>query len=438
MRITIPVIAFCVFLSGFLTAGPARAANTFPDFTVLVEKVEPVVVSILAESRRRGTLVGTAGGSGFVLSEDGYVLTNRHVVADADRVKVRLHNGKELAAEIIGQDAGTDVALLKIDAENLKFAKIGDVEKLKVGQWVLAFGAPFGFEQTVTAGIVSAKGRALGTEQYVPFIQSDVAINRGNSGGPLINMDGEVVGINSQILSATGGNIGLSFSIPMNLAMDIVGQLRDNGVVNRGYLGVGYQPVDYDLAKSFGLETVHGALINNVEEDAPADKAGLKAGDIVLKVDEHPIENYNELAYLVGLQRPGSKVKLEIARQGKRKTVTVKVGSRADFQPEFADNGGTFRGDNNLGMSVTSLSDDLRDATGIESGVVVRGVDPSGVAAESGIRPGDVIQTLNMRPVKSIADYNRILGSLPDSGSIAVLVTRPNQGSRFLTIDLGE
>lgn len=438
MQIKTSVIAFCVFLSGFLTAGMANAASSFPDFTVLVEKVEPVVVSILAESRRRGTLVGTAGGSGFVLSEDGYVLTNRHVVADADKVKVRLHNGREYTAEIVGQDAGTDVALLKIDADNLKFAKIGNVEDLKVGQWVLAFGAPFGFEQTVTAGIVSAKGRALGTEQYVPFIQSDVAINRGNSGGPLINMDGEVVGINSQILSATGGNIGLSFSIPMNLAMDIVGQLRDTGVVNRGYLGVGYQPVDYDLAKSFGLETVHGALINNVEEGAPADKAGLKAGDIVLKVDEQPVENYNELAYLVGLQRPGSKIKLEIARQGKLRTVTVKVGSRADFQPEIADNGGAFRGDSNLGMNVAALSDDLREATGIESGVVVRAVDPSGAAAESGIRPGDVIQTLNMRPVRSISDYNRILGSLPESGSIAVLVTRPNQGSRFLTIDLGE
>jgi len=311
-----------------------------PDFTQLVEDVAPAVVNISAtrkatRQQSRNNLLEeffrryqppeeegeyapskSAEGSGFIISEDGYVITNRHVVIQADEIVVKMNNGREFKAKLIGEDDGTDVALLKIDADDLPVIRTGHSDKLKVGEWVLGFGAPFGFEQTVTAGIVSAKKRTLGREQYVPYIQTDVAINPGNSGGPLVSLDGKVVGINSQILSSSGGYIGLSFAIPIELALHVVDQFKEYGKVRRGYLGVQYQEVDYALAQAFDMKKVEGAVLTDITKNSAAHKAGLKVGDIVLRFDGQAIHRAGELPFIVGLYKPGTKVEVDLIREG--------------------------------------------------------------------------------------------------------------------------
>jgi serine protease Do len=297
-----------------------------PEFSKLAQRAKPSVVSI--EVFDQDTLNSVTGmGSGFVISSDGYILTNHHVTQDANRIVVKLADGSEHDAIHIGRDARTDIALLKIKQDNLTAFEFGNVEQTHVGSWVVAIGAPFGYEQTVTAGIISAKGRNVG-EQYIPYIQTDVAINVGNSGGPLINMDGKVVGINSKIISTDGGSLGLSFAIPIDLAIDVVNQLKSSGVVRRGYLGVGYTKVTREIAEKLSIKENKGALINAVSQGSPAEKGGLKVGDVVMAVDGKKIVNFSELPFLVGRLRPGVQTELSVIRDGKESKVILKVGSR--------------------------------------------------------------------------------------------------------------
>ena len=427
-----------VFLTQTVTA-------KLPDFVELVEKSQPSVVSISTTitlkrrnifSRQSGSSRGPSG-SGFIISKDGYVLTNNHVIEGVDKVFVRLHNGKDLEAEIVGTDAETDIALLKIEGKDFKPFKIGNIDKARVGSWVLAIGAPFGFDQTVTAGIISAKGRSVG-EQYIPYIQMDVAINPGNSGGPLINMDGRVVGVNSKILSTSGGSNGLSFSIPIDLAMDVVNQIKDDGGVNRGYLGVTYQEVSYELAKSFGLERSQGALINSVAPDSPAEKAGIQNGDIVLKVDNKPIKNSSELPFIVGRYRPGDAASLSIIRDGKKLQLKVKIGSR---NGEVAQTPANSRSQKDhiewLGAEFKDIPEELSNRTNIKSGVIISSID-RGSLYDSGIRGGDIIQSIQLKRIANLADFEKVIKSLPQQGNVPVLVNRPGAGSRYLILDLGE
>ena len=398
------------------------AGINLPDFTPLVDEVSPVVTTITTEVKKgRSTHPGPTG-SGFVISADGYVLTNHHVINDAETIRVKLDDGRELTAKKIGDDEETDIALLKIDGKAFKAAKIGDVNKLRPGAWVLAFGAPLGLEKTVTAGIVSAKSRALGSNRYVPFIQSDVAVNPGNSGGPLININGEVVGINSQILSSNGGSIGLSFSIPIDVAMDIVQQLKSSGSIARGFLGVGYQEVEQALAESFGLDRPYGALINAVTKGSPAEKSGLKTGDVITIWDGTTVEKFSELPMMIGRTRPGKAVKVEVYRDGKARNLTVTVGDKKESGDSISA-GGEGSESRDLGLSVTELTAQQRNEAGVEHGVIVRSVE-DGPAADAGIRPGDLIISINRKEIDSVAEFARVAKSIKPGSTAAVLIMR--------------
>ncbi|NNJ73473.1 MAG: DegQ family serine endoprotease [Enterobacterales bacterium] len=442
----------------FASTSALLARDNLPDFTGLVKQVAPAVVNVSASkevkqrsSRRsildeffgRSTPRGnqqygpqpSAEGSGFIISSDGYILTNRHVVDDADLVEVRISDGREYTAEVIGTDAGTDVALLKIQAdEKLPVLRTGDSENLEVGEWVLGFGAPFGFDQTVTAGIVSAKRRTLGREQYVPFIQTDVAINPGNSGGPLVSMKGQVVGINSQILSRSGGYIGLSFAIPIETALHVAEQFKKYGEVKRGYLGVQYQDVTYDLAKAFDLENVSGALLNHVQRDSAADKAGLKNGDIILSFDGKKIRRSGELPFVVGLIEPGTEVEVEIVREGKRKEIDLVVGERPTAEAVATTE--TELDSSLLGILVEDIdADTKRD---IEAdGILVTQIT-QGPAARAGIRRGDIILAVANRTVSSVNEFQELVESLPRNQGIPVLILRSPGIQRFLTLYIPE
>ncbi len=437
MRDLLNRVAVATLLLGMsvINTTVAQAAVPLTDFTELVEEVNPIVTSISTEIKVNGRARGGASGSGFVISADGYVLTNHHVVAEADSIKVHLKDGRVFTAKKIGDDEDTDVALLKIEASNLKAAKIGKLDVLKPGAWVLAFGAPFGFEHSVSAGIVSAKGRSLPWNRYVPFIQSDASINRGNSGGPLVNAAGEVVGINSQILSSNGGSIGLSFSIPIDLAMDVAQQLKTTGKVARGYIGVVIQDVSDDIADSFGLDRPRGALVSQVEKGGPADKAGLKAGDVITAVDGQQIEDSGELPFLIGRVKPGKSAKLDVLRDGKAKPITVTVGEqKADDTVASRETGGSSQV--RLGVVISELTDELRSEHGVENGVLVREVE-DGPAADAGIRPGDIILSLNRREVESVPKFREMVSKLPRGKSVLVHVL--SRGSaRFLTLRVPE
>ncbi len=425
-------VAF-IFVLG-LMCGLANAA--LPDFTKIVEEVKDSVVVITTEVESRGREASGPSGSGFIIDSDGYVLTNRHVIHGVSSIYVQLVNKKVYKAELLGEDADSDIALLKIDAPDLKKVRIGNVEKLKVGAWVLAYGAPFGLEHTVTAGIVSAKGRSLSTERYVPFIQTDAAVNRGNSGGPLFNEKGEVVGINSQIFSMTGGNMGLAFAIPMDLAMEVAEQLKENGVVKRGFLGVTYQEVSYDHAKAFGIEEVKGALLTSVSEGSPAEEGGLQVSDIVLEVDGKEVISAADLPFLVGRIKPGKEVDMLILREGREKTLEVTIGERPGAQVAAQREPGS-DASASLGLTVVELDDRIMQAADVSYGVLVRDVR-AGAARDAGIREGDILQMLNQQRITSIEDYQEALESLPEVGSIAVLVNRRGYGPRFLVLKLGD
>jgi serine protease Do len=379
-------------------------------------------------------------GSGFIISTDGYILTNYHVIQDADEIVVRLSDRREMEAEVIGSDERSDVALLKVDAKDLPVVTIGDSKKLKVGEWVLAIGSPFDFDHSVTAGIVSAVGRSLPNENYVPFIQTDVAINPGNSGGPLFNMDGEVVGVNSQIYSRTGGFMGLSFSIPIDLAMDVVDQLKQGGRVSRGWLGVLIQDVTRELAESFNMDKPVGALVSQVLPDSPAEKAGFKVGDVIVEFNGRPVSTSSSLPPMVGVTPVDKEVPVKVIRDGKPKKLEVTIAELPADEEIMASTrgGGGDTGkasDQRLKIDVTDLTDQQRKQLDLDDrGVLVEGVE-TGPAHSAGIREGDVIVMINNQNVTSANQFRELSADLPTGKPIAVLVQR-RDGPVFLALKL--
>ena len=379
----------------------------------------------LPEQRQRGAV-----GSGFVISSDGYIMTNNHVVENADEIQVTLNDRRVYDAKIIGLDEPSDLALLKVEAIDLPFVEFGDSDSLRVGDWVLAIGSPFGLEFSAAAGIVSAKGRSMpgrSTYNYMSFIQTDVAINQGNSGGPLFNLAGDVIGINSQILSSTGGSNGISFSIPSNVAMNVMKQLRDTGTVERGLLGVRMREVDYALAEIFNMERPRGAFVDDVQIDSPAEGGGVLIEDIILEFNGHDIEYYTDLPFYVGQYRPGTAAKMLVYREGELKDLTVVLGSSptnsvAVAEPEVARERG-----NPLGFRVSELGDDMRRVTGL-SGVQIAELN-EGPGREAGLRVGDVIVSLNRQEIDSADKFAIIASNLPDSGFVPVRIVREGQGT---------
>ncbi|HAB08533.1 MAG TPA: serine peptidase [Alcanivorax sp.] len=455
---------------------PARAdagdgeplVTGLPDFTALVKKEAPAVVNISTVTRRErsqqsqldqlpemfrrffdefGGPGGPGGGpaprseteslgSGFIISSDGYVLTNYHVVGEADEIVVRLQDRRELDAELIGSDPQSDLALIKVDASDLPVVDIGSSDDLQVGEWVLAIGAPFGFDSSVTAGIVSAKGRSLPTDNYVPFIQTDVAINPGNSGGPLFNLNGQVVGINSQIVSRSGGYMGLSFAIPIDLAMDVADQLKETGEVSRGWLGVLIQEVDRDLAESFGLDKPMGALVAQVQSGSPAAEAGLQPGDVIIAFNGREIQRSAQLPKWVGALKAGTEAEMTVVRDGDEKTLEVTVGELPDNpQAGMAGQPDQDQGEpDKLGLEVRAASAAELARVKADHGVVITGVQ-DGPAARAGLSSGDLLVSLNGKPVDSLDAYREIAADLPDEGTVPALVNRDGN-ARFVAIKL--
>lgn len=379
----------------------------------------------LPEQRQRGAV-----GSGFVISSDGYIMTNNHVVADADEIQVNLNDRRVYDAKVIGLDEPSDLALLKIDATDLPYVDFGDSDSLRVGDWVLAIGSPFGLEFSAAAGIVSAKGRSMpgrSTYNYMSFIQTDVAINQGNSGGPLFNLEGDVIGINSQILSSTGGSNGISFSIPSNVAMNVMEQLRDTGAVERGLLGVRMREVDYALAEIFNMERPRGAFVDDVQIESPAEAGGVLIEDIILEFNGHEIQHFTDLPFYVGQYRPGTSATMLVFREGELIDLTVVLGSSptnsvAVAEPEVVRERG-----NPLGFRVSELSDDMRRVTGLK-GVQIAELN-DGPGREAGLLVGDVIVSLNRQEIDSADKFALVASDLPDSGFVPVRIVREGQGT---------
>ena len=453
------LLASCLMLASLVSVSQAR---DLPDFTGLAAKNSPAVVNISTEQHSRvkprlpkgfsmpdvpegspfndlfkhffgegmedfAERESQSLGSGFVISSDGYILTNYHVVADADEIQVRFSDRRFFDAKVIGSDKGSDVALIKIEASDLPTVKIGKSSDLKVGEWVLAIGSPFGFDHTVTAGIVSAKGRSLPSENYVPFIQTDVAINPGNSGGPLFNLDGEVIGVNSQIYSRTGGFMGLSFAIPIELAINVADQLREHGRVSRGYLGVLIQDVDHNLAESFGMAQPYGALVSRVMPDSPADKAGLQVGDVILAFNGQRLLNSSQLPPLVGASRIEEEATLQILRDGKELAVPVQVGRLAEDEEVAETIPAQVEPDQieQLGLAVIDIEPKVREELGLEErgGALVGNVSP-GAAQDAGIRRGDIVLMFDGMDVKSAKHLRELIEEAGDKRTVAVLVKR--------------
>jgi len=458
------IIAVSAFLMLFASSAFSK---DLPDFTDLAEKLGPSVVNIsitqvvhanpaagspfgnlpddpaINEFFKRFGIPGMPGvpggqdepqqdyksqslGSGFIISNDGYILTNAHVVKDADEVLVKLSDKREFKAKIIGADRRTDVALIKIEATGLpKVTTAADPTALRVGEWVIAIGSPFGLENTVTAGIVSAKGRALPQENFVPFIQTDVAINPGNSGGPLFNMKGEVVGINSQIYSRTGGYMGLSFAIPIDVAIDVSNQLKATGKITRGWLGIAIQEINKDIADSFGLKSTNGALVAGVEKGSPAEKSDLQAGDVITKFDGKTIVSSSDLPRAVGATKPGKAVPVEILRKGVVKTLTVTVGEMPADKDEVADTspkGATKPEINRIGLTLKELTPQQKKKLNDKNGLLV--INSQGPAAVAGIRKGDVVLGINNNDIQSLEQFNKQLAAVPNGKTVALLVMR--------------
>jgi len=458
-----------------LTVFSLTAKADFPDFTSLVKQAAPAVVNIStvqkapsADAQNGFSFQGPNGeeipeifrhffrvpdqgelpgpqqntpqslGSGFIISKDGYILTNHHVVKGADQVLVRLNDRRELEAVVVGSDERSDVALLKIDANDLPVVKIGDSSELEQGEWVIAIGSPFGFDHTVTSGIVSATGRALENETYVPFIQTDVAINPGNSGGPLFNLDGEVVGINSQIYTRSGGFMGLSFAIPIDVAMNVSEQLESSGFVTRGWLGVVIQEVNKDLAESFGLDKPSGALVAKVLPGSPAEAAGFRDGDIITEFNGQSINLSSDLPHQVGRVKPGTKARVDIVRNGDDKVLTVNIGTlpdearaiKASSQPAQAPQ------NNRLNIMISDLSQDQKNNLAVSYGILVQKV-MAGSAANAGLVAGDVITMLNGKRVDNVQVFEQIVSQLPAKRSVPMRIVR--RGSPvFIPLKLNE
>ena len=464
------------FFIAFISLTAQAQNRALPDFTELVEKQGPAVVNISTTQVVRGFgrgvqpfpfdeddptsdffrrffprqpgMPGTPGvprefesrslGSGFIISADGFILTNAHLVESADEIFVRLTDKREFKAKVIGSDKRTDVALIKIVATNLPTVRLGDPEILRVGEWVVAIGSPFGFDNSVTAGIISAKGRSLPQENFVPFLQTDVAINPGNSGGPLFNMKGEVVGINSQIYSRSGGFMGISFAIPIDVAMDIQNQLRVSGRIRRGRIGVVIQEVTKELAESFGLSKPQGAVVNAVERGGPADKAGVEPGDVILKFDGKPVVNSGDLPRIVGSSKPGASAPMQVWRKGSVRDLTVVVGETPE-EKAMARNGknprSTEQAANRLGLVVSELSPERQRELRISGGLLVEDVRGNVVRAD--LQPGDIILALIARgessEIRSVDQFNKLLALFDKASTITLLVKR-GELQTFITI----
>jgi serine protease Do len=435
-------------------AGVAQA-QSLPDFRGIVAQNSPAVVKIVVEQEGRasphpdmdfeqipeylrrffefrgepeGRRPSMSMGSGFIISSDGYIVTNNHVVEDASSVLVRLIDRREFDAEVVGTDPRSDLALLRVDAEDLPALRLDNSDELAVGEWVLAIGSPFGLDYSVTAGIVSAKGRSLPNERnenYVPFIQTDVAINPGNSGGPLFNLKGDVVGVNSQIFTRSGGSIGLSFAIPVSVVRNVVDQLRETGRVVRGWLGVTIQDVDRNLAESFNLDRPMGALIVQVAEDSPAAKAGLEPGDVIIRFAGEAIDTSSDLPHVVGLLRPGVEVEAELVRNGRRRKIDVEVGGLdADDDLAVIASTGANGGVVELGIVAETAAPESLERWGISGGVVVRQVTPDSVADEAGIVSGDVITLLGNTPIADLEALREATAALKPGSSVPVRLIR--------------
>jgi serine protease Do len=455
-----------------LMPAEAAAKTGIPDFSGLVETYGPAVVNISAKhvvkqraarrsmqqlpidpsdpfyqffKRFYGQFPGSGGdgggdgqddmpsaslGSGFIFSSDGYILTNAHVIDGANVVTVKLTDKREFRAKVIGTDKQSDVAVLKIDASNLPTVKIGDPNQSKTGQWVVAIGSPYGFENTVTSGIISAKGRSLPDENYTPFIQTDVPVNPGNSGGPLFNLQGQVIGINSMIYSQTGGFQGLSFAIPIDEAMRVKDQLVKTGHVSRGRLGVAVQGVNQTLADSFGLSKPAGALVSSVDPGGPAAKSGLQAGDVILAVNGDPVDDSTDLPSQIAAMKPGAKATLDIWRDKSKKQVTVTLGSLSDVK--VADNKVPSAEQGRLGVAVRALTPQEKSSASLTHGLLVQ--QAAGAAASAGIQPGDVILAVNGSPVSSTEQLGQIIAKA--GNSVALLIQRDN-AQIFVPVDLG-
>jgi serine protease Do len=440
------------------TTNPMAAPHNLPDFSALVQEVGPAIVNIrsISESESIGNIskddplydffkrFGTPEnkreptqgmGSGLIVTRDGLILTNAHVVQDASDVTVKLTDRREFKAKVLGADRRSDIAVLKIEATDLPTVKIGDPEKIRVGEWVAAIGSPFGLENTVTSGIVSAKSRSLPDSNYVPYIQTDVAVNPGNSGGPLFNMSGEVIGINSQIYSRTGGYMGLSFAIPIDVAKKVEKDLLENGKVSRGKLGVGIQSVDQALAKSFRLDEPAGVIINGVEAGGPADKAGVLPGDIVLKFAGKEVGRPNDLPALVAGTKPGTQAELELWRKGERKTLKVTVGELPEEQTTVASKrapaAGGAKGDA-AGLAVRPMTPEERHATKSEGGLMVE--KAHGPAARAGIQPGDIIVRVNDKPVHKSEELREAIAA---SGEVVALLVQRDTKRVYIAVTPG-
>ncbi len=465
---------FSILLSVF-SLNVAAQGRELPDFTELVEKHGSAVVNVSTTQTIRGNRAfpqfpeldeddpmfeffkrfiprqpgmprdfqNKSLGSGFIISQDGYILTNAHVVDSADEIAVKLTDKREFKAKVIGTDKRTDVALIKIEASGLPVVKMGDPGKLRVGEWVVAIGSPFGFESSVTAGIVSAKGRALPQENFVPFIQTDVAINPGNSGGPLFNMKGEVVGINSQIYSRTGGYMGVAFAIPIDVAMEVQSQLRTSGRVSRGRIGVVIQELTKELAESFGLSKAAGALVNAVEKGGPAEKAGVEAGDVIIKFDGKSVNASSDLPRIVGATRPGSKVAMQVWRKGSTRDLTVTVGEIPEEKSAQRSQKRTKPAEiaaNRLGLVLSELSPEQKRELKIANGLLVEEVRVNGSRAD--LRPGDVILAVVHKgtntEAKSVDQFNKLLSQFEKSATITLLVRRGEQQTYITLKGVGD
>jgi len=464
------VLALGAFAAGWTPQPAAAQARQLPDFADLVERAAPAVVNIRTAERVRertqmpqfpfpegldendpfyeffrrffpprghGDEVPRGVGSGFVISSDGYVMTNHHVVDGADEIYVTLADKREFRGKLIGSDRRTDVALVKIEVADLPRLPIGDSRKLRVGEWVIAIGSPFGFDSTVTAGIVSAKSRDTG--EYLPFIQTDVAVNPGNSGGPLLNMAGEVVGINSQIYSRTGGFMGISFAIPIDEAMRVADQLRASGRVIRGRIGVGIAEVTREVAEPLGLPKAAGALVRSLEPGGPAEKAGIEVGDIIQRFDGKQVERSSDLPRLVGGTRPGTKVSVQVWRRGEQRSLTIAVAEMESDQVatpsgrQLPPRGGGAppKVANALGLVVSDIPVERKQQLRLRNGVLVESAE--GVAARAGIRGGDIVMALNNQEVSSARQFAELVGKL-DLSRTAVLLVRRGENAQFVPV----
>jgi serine protease Do len=443
-----------------LVSTHANAAVELPNFADLVEANASAIVEISArrtvtsrpqlsdenleellrglrpdempdiQRQDRAPMQRGAVGSGFLISADGFVITNNHVVEGADQIQVTLNDRRVFDAEVVGLDEPSDIALLKLEAADLPFVEFGDSEAVRVGDWVLAIGSPFGLEFSAAAGIVSAKGRSVpgnSAYNYMAFIQTDVAINQGNSGGPLFNLDGDVIGINSQILSSTGGSNGISFSIPSNVAMNVVAQLKESGAVERGLLGVRMREVDYALAEIFDMDRPRGAFVDGVIDASPAGNAGVKDEDIIVEFNGHEIEYYTDLPFYVGQYQPGTEAAVRLIRDGEERRLTVVLGSSPTNEASIAVADTAPERTNPLGFKIAEISEETRQVAGID-GVRIAQVE-EGPGRAAGLREGDVVVSLNRESVPSVTEFARVAESLPASGFVQIRIVRQGQGT---------